>query len=94
MPEDSQYSLTSYKKLAKGLHPVTNLPEGCQLPVTHVKEGCPNNIKGQNSSHTSEERKILDKNQEAKVSYKTIRGSFINNAISVDITNIHLNLIN
>jgi hypothetical protein len=82
-------------------HPFTNLPEGCQYPITpckkfsscqqpmaHLQEGCPNcTQKGNLCAIPLKKVKFKVKNQEATNSYKTIRGSSPNKALSNSTTN-------
>ncbi len=87
-----QYSLEICQRVANNLwQPITNLPEGCQYPLTpwkkfarglptkhmaHLQEGCPNcTQRGNLCAIPLKKVKFKVKNQEALNSYKTIRGS-------------------
>ncbi len=83
-------------------HPVTNLPEGCQYPLIPctkfargllttfgtLRKGCPNcKQRGNLCAIPLKKVKFKVKNQEAINSYKIIRGSSLNEALSIHTTN-------
>ncbi len=72
----------------KLLAPVTNLPKGCQQPMAHLQEGCPNcTQRGNLCAIPLKKVKFKVIKKEATDSYKTIRGSSPNKALSIHTTN-------
>jgi hypothetical protein len=66
--------LTPYNKFARGLSipatPCENLPEGCQQPMAHLQEGCPNYTQRDNLNNTFEVDKFKVQKQKTINSYK------------------------
>jgi hypothetical protein len=78
-----------YQRVANTLlPPVTNLTEGCQQPMAHLQEGCPNcTQRGNLFAIPLKKVKFKVKNQKARNSYTTFRGSSLNEALSIHTTN-------
>jgi hypothetical protein len=69
LSEGYQYPLAPYEKYARGL--LIHFPKGCQQPLTHLQEGCPNTIqKGKLFATILQNVKFKAKNQQAAEKYK------------------------